>query len=81
MTYVIIFEEGENSCSAYVPHLPGCIAAGRTITEVRRLITEAIKFHIEGLQEDGQVVPQPSDAPVEIDPGMLAETWEFDAED
>ena len=74
MEYVVIFEEGENSCSAYVPELPGCIAAGDTIKEVRRLIAEAIEFHIEGLREYGEYVPPPSpSSPVPIDPGMLAE--------
>ena len=74
MEYVVIFEEGENSCSAYVPDLPGCIAAGGTMVEVRTLIAEAIAFHIEGLREDGDVVPSPSpSSPVPIDPGMLAE--------
>lgn len=74
MEYVVIFEEGENSCSAYVPDLPGCIAAGDTIQEVQTLIAEAIEFHIEGLEEDGDVVPPPLPSlPVQIDPGMLAE--------
>ena len=71
MEYIVIFEEGENSCSAYVPDLPGCIAAGETIEEVRELIAEAIEFHIEGLREDGDVVPQPSSSlPVQNEPGV-----------
>ena len=74
MGYVVIFQEGESSCSAYVPALPGCIAAGGTIEEVRTLIAEAIAFHIEGLREDRDVVPLPSpSSPVPIEPGMLAE--------
>ena len=74
MEYVVIFEEGKNNCSAYVPDLPGCIAAGNTIAEVRTLIAEAIAFHIEGLREDGDVIPQPSSgSPIPIDLGMLAE--------
>ena len=73
MAYVIIFEGEENSCSAYVPDLPGCIAAGETIEEVSTLIAEAIEFHIEGLREDGAVVPPPSSGvPVPMDPGMLS---------
>ena len=71
MEYIVIFEEGENSCSAYVPDLPVCIAAGETMEEVRELIAEAIKFHIEGLREDGEVVPQPtSSLPIQSDPGV-----------
>ena len=60
MEYVVIFEKGENSYGASVPDLPGCIAVGQTMKEVKELIAEAIAFHIEGLREDGDVVPPPS---------------------
>ena len=60
MEYVVIFEKSENGFGAYVPDLPGCIAVGETMEEVRELITEAIEFHIEGLREAGEVVPQPT---------------------
>ena len=71
MEYVVIFEKGENSYGASVPDLPGCIAVGETMEEVRELIAEAIAFHIEGLQEDGDVVPSPtSRLSVQSDPGV-----------
>ena len=60
MRYAVIIEEGENSFGAYVPDLPGCVAAAETREEVVRLIQEAIDFHIEGLREDGQPIPEPS---------------------
>ena len=60
MDYIVIYEKGVNSYGAYVPDLPGCIAVGDTLEEVQTLIGEAIEFHIEGLQEDGDVVPRPS---------------------
>ncbi|HKQ52638.1 MAG TPA: type II toxin-antitoxin system HicB family antitoxin [Pyrinomonadaceae bacterium] len=60
MRYAVIIEEGENSFGAYVPDLPGCVAAGETREEVLKLIEEAIEFHIEGLREDGQPIPEPS---------------------
>ncbi len=60
MKYAVIIEKGESSYGAYVPDLPGCIAAGETKEEVMRLIQEAIEFHIEGLKEDGLPVPTPS---------------------
>ena len=59
MEYVVIFEKGENNYSAYAPDLPGCGVVGETLEEVRTLVAEAIEFHIEGLQEAGEVVPQP----------------------
>ena len=71
MEYVVIFEAGENSYGASVPDLPGCIAVAETMEEVRELIAEAIEFHIEGLREDGDVVPPPSSSLlVHSDPGV-----------
>jgi predicted RNase H-like HicB family nuclease len=60
MRYAVIVEEGENSFGAYVPDLPGCVAVAETKEEVLELIHEAVAFHIEGLREDGQPVPEPS---------------------
>ncbi len=57
MKYAIIIEKGEASYGAYVPDLPGCVAAAETREEVRKLIQEAIEFHLEGLKEDGQPIP------------------------
>lgn len=60
MRYAVIIEKGEASYGAYVPDLPGCVAVGETREEAEELIREAIKFHIEGLREDGLPVPEPS---------------------
>jgi predicted RNase H-like HicB family nuclease len=62
MKYIVIIEKSETGYGAYVPDLPGCIAAAETEDEVKTLIQEAITFHIEGLIEDGEVVPEPSSA-------------------
>ncbi|MEO0013713.1 MAG: hypothetical protein RLZZ535_2102 [Cyanobacteriota bacterium] len=60
MRYAVIIEKGEDSYGAYVPDLPGCVAVGDTPEEVKTLIQEAIEFHLEGLQEDGESIPQPN---------------------
>jgi predicted RNase H-like HicB family nuclease len=60
MRYAVIIEEGATSFGAYVPDLPGCIAVGETRAEVLELIKEAIEFHLEGLQQNGQAPPQPA---------------------
>lgn len=61
MTGYAVIIEGENqSYSAYVPDLPGCVAAGKGVDEVEQLIREAIEFHIEGLRESGEPVPPPT---------------------
>jgi predicted RNase H-like HicB family nuclease len=53
-------EKGATSYGAYVPDLPGCVAAAETRGEVLQLIREAIEFHIEAMREDGLAVPEPS---------------------
>ena len=60
MRYAIVIEKAENNYSAYVPDLPGCVATGATVEEVEDQIREAIEFHLDGLREDGVVIPQPA---------------------
>ena len=60
MRYAVVIEKAESNYSAYVPDLPGCVATGETVAAVESEIREAIRFHIEGLQSDGIVVPQPT---------------------
>ncbi len=59
MKYLVVVEEGENGFGAYVPDLPGCVAAAESREEVVTLIQEAIEFHIEGLKKSGDPVPKP----------------------
>ena len=53
MRYAVVIEKAEANYSAYVPDLPGCVATGETVADVENEIREAIRFHIEGLQADG----------------------------
>ncbi|MCW5718974.1 MAG: type II toxin-antitoxin system HicB family antitoxin [Bauldia sp.] len=58
--YVVVIEQAGANLSAYVPDLPGCVATGATVADVELTIREAIRFHLEGLAEDGLPIPQPS---------------------
>jgi predicted RNase H-like HicB family nuclease len=60
MRYLVVIEEGPTSFGAYVPDLPGCVAAAATREEALGLIRDAIELHIEGLKKAGQPVPRPS---------------------
>jgi predicted RNase H-like HicB family nuclease len=60
MRYAIVIEKGKSNYAAYVPDLPGCVACGVSLGEVRGRISEAIRFHIEGLRADGLTVPMPA---------------------
>lgn len=42
------------------PDFPGCVTAGKTLEDARRMATEALQFHIEGMIEDGDPIPAPS---------------------
>ncbi len=57
--YLIVIEPTKTGFSAYSPDLPGCVSTGRTREEVEQNMREAIAFHIEGLRDDGQMVPEP----------------------
>ncbi|MCI0492337.1 MAG: type II toxin-antitoxin system HicB family antitoxin [Planctomycetes bacterium] len=59
MRYMVVLEQGPTSYGAYVPDLPGCVAVGESQQEALKLIQEAIEFHLEGLKEDGQLIPTP----------------------
>ena len=60
--YLIVIEtaDGENY-SAYAPDLPGCVATGATLDEVKREMHDAIAFHLEGIRDAGEPVPEPSE--------------------
>ena len=60
MRYGVVIEKANGNYSAYVPDLPGCVTTGATREEVQQQLREAIRFHIEGLREDGQTVPEPT---------------------
>ena len=59
--YVILIEGGPPSnYSGWSPDLPGCAATGNTLEEVEAEMKEAIAFHVEGLAEHGDPIPEGS---------------------
>ena len=60
MKYAVVYEQTPRNWAAYVPDLPGCVANGSTLEEVERLITQGIRFHIEGMRESGEAIPPPT---------------------
>jgi len=58
--YIVIFEKSKDGYCAYVPDIPGCIAAGDSREETEKLIYEAIDAHLEYLIESGDEIPLPS---------------------
>ena len=60
MMYFVIYEKTAMGFSAYVPDLPGCVAAGSTLEDTRAKMREAVEFHLDGMREDGTPIPFPS---------------------
>ncbi len=58
--FLIVIEKANDNYSAYSPDIPGCIATGNTYEETEQNMYDAIDMHIEGLLEDGIMVPEPN---------------------
>lgn len=54
---MLAIEKSDGNYSAYVPDLPGCVATGETVAIVETEVRDAVRFHIDGLEEDGLPVP------------------------
>lgn len=59
MRFTVIVEQGSSSWGSYVPDLPGCVAVAETREKALQLIREAIEFHLDGLREQGEPIPEP----------------------
>jgi predicted RNase H-like HicB family nuclease len=57
LRYAIVIEKATRNYSAYVPDVPGCVATGATLDEVRRNLHAALLLHLEGMAEDGDRPP------------------------
>ncbi len=60
MKYVVVIKKAGKNYSAYLPDVPGCVAAGDTPEETLKLLAEALKMHLNGLREDGLPIPKPT---------------------
>lgn len=60
MQYAMLVEKGDRKYSAYLPDLPGCIATGATLEEIKQRMRAALELHLHGMREDGLPIPEPS---------------------
>jgi predicted RNase H-like HicB family nuclease len=59
MKYLFVLRKVEQNYVAYVPDLPGCVAAGKTADEARQAIKDTVTMHLKGLVADNLPIPQP----------------------
>jgi predicted RNase H-like HicB family nuclease len=70
MKYAVVLERGPTSVGAWVPDLPGCVAAAETEAEALRLIHEAVDLHLMELRAGGEEVPAPCTSVTFIEVGQ-----------
>ena len=56
----LIRKEASSDFGVDFPDFPGCVSAGATRDEARRMAQEAIELHVSGMVEDGEEFPSPS---------------------
>lgn len=57
--YAVIVEQADDGgFGAWSPELPGCVATGPSYHECVADMREAVRFHLDGLREDGLEVPK-----------------------
>ncbi len=56
----IIHKDTDSDYGVSFPDFPGCISAGATLDEARAGAAEALALHIRGMEEDGELIPEPS---------------------
>jgi predicted RNase H-like HicB family nuclease len=61
MEYIAyLHKDRDSDFGVSFPDFPGCVTAGKTLEEARRMAAEALALHIAGMVEDGDVAPDPS---------------------
>jgi predicted RNase H-like HicB family nuclease len=56
----IIYKEADSDYGVSFPDFPGVVTAGKDLDDARRMAEEALAFHIEGLIDDAEAIPEPS---------------------
>lgn len=56
----LLCKEADSDFGVEFPDFPGCITAGTTLEDARRMAAEALLLHVEGMMEDGDPIPEPS---------------------
>ena len=57
--FLVVYEHGRQNYGGFAPDIPGCISTGKTLKKMREMMREALEFHLEGVAEDGDAMPQP----------------------
>lgn len=56
----LIHKEDASDYGVSFPDFPGVVTAGASLGEARDLAEQALAFHVGGLIDDGEAIPEPS---------------------
>lgn len=56
----LLRKDSDSDFGVDFPDFPGCVTAGSTLDEARRMAEQALRFHLKGMLEDGDPIPRPS---------------------
>jgi predicted RNase H-like HicB family nuclease len=56
----LIHKDADSDFGVSFPDFAGVVTAGTSLDEARAMAEEALAFHIQGLVEDGEAIPEPS---------------------
>lgn len=56
----LIHKDPDSDYGVSFPDFPGVVTAGTDLDDARRMAEEALAFHVEGMVEDGEAIPEPS---------------------
>ena len=59
MRYVSFIHRDDAGYGVSFPDFPGCVSVGDSVDDAVRRGCEALAFHVEGLRDDGEVIPLP----------------------
>ncbi len=59
--YIALFEynKEDKEVGVVFPDFPGCVSQGDDYEDAVRMAHEALAFHIHGMKEDGETIPEP----------------------
>ncbi len=56
--YMVIYEKGRRNWSGFAPDVPGCFSTGRSLKNMRAMLTEALEVHLSSILCDGDLIPE-----------------------
>jgi predicted RNase H-like HicB family nuclease len=64
--FLVVYEHGRRNYGGFAPDIPGCISTGKTLSDMRRMMKEAMEAHLDFMASDGDLMPQPGTTSIDF---------------